>query len=205
MSTFISQIAVLAIIIIIMVVILSLFGVIRPKTKQDVRKQMEGLKKESEKEKKMGWEKKIFSADLKTEIMSFWVLEQLNSEDKVVKSFHITKIPKEGLILGIGDDCDIQLEPYKYIGHRHAVLGQDEKGMFLQDMNSTNGVYNSEQKKVQQLDVKDGVVFYLGNAKMQFRAVNPFKREPSDRNPKKTVDPTSGFEQEEAVVRVKRL
>lgn len=205
MSTFISQIAVLAIIIIIMVVILSLFGVICPKTKQDVRKQMEGLKKESEKEKKMGWEKKIFSADLKTEIMSFWVLEQLNSEDKVVKSFHITKIPKEGLILGIGDDCDIQLEPYKYIGHRHAVLGQDEKGMFLQDMNSTNGVYNSEQKKVQQLDVKDGVVFYLGNAKMQFRAVNPFKREPSDRNPKKTVDPTSGFEQEEAVVRVKRL
>ena len=200
MSTFISQIAVLAIIIIIMVVILSLFGVIRPKLKQDA---MEGFKKK-EKEK-VEWKKEKLFSDMKTEIMSFWVLEQLNSEDKVVKSFHVTKIPKEGLILGIGDDCDIQLEPYKYIGHRHAVLGQDEKGMFLQDMNSTNGVYNSEQKKVQQLDVKDGVVFYLGNAKMQFRAVNPFKREPSDRNPKKTVDPPSGFEQEEAVVRVKRL
>lgn len=200
MSTFISQIAVLAIIVIIMVVILSLFGVIHPKLKQDA---MEGFKKK-EKEK-VEWKKEKLFSDMKTEIMSFWVLEQLNSEDKVVKSFHVTKIPKEGLIIGIGNDCDFQLEPYKYIGHRHAVLGRDEKGMFLQDLNSTNGVYNSEQKKVQQLDIEDGVTFYLGNSKLQFRAVNPFKCETRNTNLTKAFDQTKEAEDDETVIRVKRL
>lgn len=166
MSAFISQITVIAMVFIVLVVILSLFGFIQPKKKPDLFKQPD---------LKPGGGEGFFQEDRKTAIMSFWIMEQLNQEDKVVKTFEITNIPENGLVLGVGNDCDFQLEPYRYISHQHAVIGQDEKGMFIQDSDSKNGMYNSEQKRVKQLDIKDGLTVYLGNNKICFHAINPFK------------------------------
>ena len=191
MSALISQITVIAIVLIVLVVILSLFGIIYPQKNLRLLKQADFLKKEKMSQTELGSSEDFFKEDKKTAIMSFWIMEQLNSEDKVVKTFEITNIPEKGLVLGVGYDCDFQLEAGRYISHQHAVIGQDEKGMFIQDLDSKNGMYNSDQMRVKQLDIKDGLIVYLGNNKICFHAVNPFKKVYK--------------EQTEFITRVKRL
>lgn len=111
-----------------------------------------------------------------TMTMTFLILEQLDKHGTVIKQYDLSKIPACGLVIGRADDCDIQVTTSKYIGRHHAIIGKDSQGIFIQDNNSTNGIFDCNEQKKSQIDLKNGECFYLADTKFCIKSINPFKQ-----------------------------
>lgn len=57
------------------------------------------------------------------------------------------------------------------MSEKHAVIASDEKGFFLKDCGSRNGVYY-KNKKVHQIDLEDRMTLYLGNVACRISRAN---------------------------------
>lgn len=168
MTTLISQLTVLLIVALIAAAVLALFGVL-PLKAAEKEKETLFFQNTSEKDPK-----------LHTQMLVFWCMEQLDSAGNVVKRFDISEIPDSGLSIGSASSCDIVLEGSKYVGRHQATIGKDEKGLFILDHNSKNGMYNDHKERVKQLDIKDNVRAYLANVQVRFRIVDPFISEKNE-------------------------
>jgi len=162
MTTLISQLTVLVMVGLIAAAVLALFGVLPLKAGQEEKEDL-FFRDEEEKTQK-----------LHTQMMVFWCMEQLDSAGNVLKRFDICEVPDTGLSIGSASSCDIVLEGSKYMGRHQATIGKDEKGLFLLDHNSKNGMYNERKERVKQLDIEDNVRAYLANVQVRFRIVDPF-------------------------------
>jgi hypothetical protein len=180
MSTLLSQITVLVIVAIVVFTVLAIFGYL---PKSNSRSSVKADIEKSHSDVFNGFSFNEKKNDFKTSFMNFWIMEQLDDYGKPLKVFEISQIPEKGLSIGCAADCDFQVTGSRFVGRHHAVIGQDEKGLFIQDCNSTNGIFDENQKKVKQMDIKDGMFMYLANVRVRFRTVNPFTNKVRKENP----------------------
>lgn len=190
MSTFVSQITVLVIVGMIVLTVLALFGYLPKKEKQSQRSKRKSWEEEPETEEScfhgFPFERTFESGmETNTQFMNFWVMEQLDQNGKCLKVFEISKVPEKGLVIGSANDCDIKISGSRFVGRHHAAIGQDEKGLFLQDLDSTNGMFDQNTKKIKQLEITDRKEAYLANVKIRFRAINPFQTKSDSKESKK--------------------
>ena len=101
--------------------------------------------------------------------------------DIVEKEVDIPFIPKSGLSIGKSEECQIQINK-DVISKNHCMLGKDDKGLFLKDSGSTNGIFNQNdlKHKVSVIDVKLGDVIYLANVPVKFIIKNTFESVPTE-------------------------
>ena len=104
------------------------------------------------------------------------IMEQLNPKTmKSVKEFKVGSIPKEGVSISRPNaevDDGILLskatsEAFTVSPH-HAVIAEDEKGLFIQDCHSKNNMFDKDHNKVEELDITDGMIVYLGRQPVRF-------------------------------------
>lgn len=183
METFLSQITVLIIVVVLAYTFLVIIGVLPKQGKT-------GGKKEGPEPNRKKGDSGVFypyskdedskKSTYETDILAFYRLDMLrivNGKEKIIKSFSIHEIPDngEGLRIGRSKECDIVIpEDCTTIGKKHAVISQDEKGIFLVDQESLNGVFNSDKKYQRSIDLEDNVRFYLGSQLFAFVEVDPF-------------------------------
>ena len=107
---------------------------------------------------------------METHIMGFWKIEVLDSKGNVVKRKEIGDVGTKGFYIGRGRMCDLRIRS-SYVSEKHAVIASDEKGFFLKDCGSRNGVYY-KNKKVHQIDLEDRMTLYLGNVACRISRAN---------------------------------
>jgi len=69
--------------------------------------------------------------------------------------------------LGRSDECDVVLRD-RSISRKHAVLVREERGWFVQDLGSTNGVTKDGQR-AERFELADGDEFRLGDLPLRFK------------------------------------
>ncbi|MDH3401484.1 MAG: FHA domain-containing protein, partial [Chromatiales bacterium] len=74
------------------------------------------------------------------------------------------------VILGRTSDNDIQLDS-KYISRHHAQIISNLKGSYLEDLNSTNGIFFGN-RRVKRRTLKDGDEFWMGKHRLTFLCNN---------------------------------
>lgn len=169
MNGLISQITVLALVGIISFAVLAVFGVL-PKNFNLTKNGYEGKG-----ELKIGQKK--YEPYGKTQIIPVMVVEQLDERGRVENKYDLLEIPEEGVLIGRSPECMIQIPDSKNnVGRYHAIIGKDKQGIFIQDNNSKNGIFNVNKKRVKQLDVNEGTECYLANVKIRFKPINPFEK-----------------------------
>ena len=114
-----------------------------------------------------------------TQPMSSYRLIQYGANGGEEKSYVISKLHpdmQEGITIGLGADCDIRVEDRnRYIGQHHAFIRCYEDGTYLEDNSSKNGVFDSEQRLVDEILLKPGTRFYLANTLFEFSKINVFE------------------------------
>ena len=69
--------------------------------------------------------------------------------------------------LGRSDECDVVLRD-RSISRKHALLVHEERGWFVQDLGSTNGVTKDGQR-AERFELADGDEFRLGDLPLRFK------------------------------------
>lgn len=103
--------------------------------------------------------------DCPTVMINQNVIQILKRFDGSVKEeIPLPPIPKMGLMLGKAKDSDIRINE-EVISRHHCRIGEDSEGIYIQDEDSTNGIYYSTDitKRVKQIEVKMGEIFYIAN------------------------------------------
>ena len=123
-----------------------------------------------------------------TQPMSSYRLIQYGANGGEEKSYVISKLHPYmqediDITIGLGADCDIRVEDRnRYIGQHHAVIRRYEDGTYLEDNSSKNGVFDSEQRPVDEILLKPGTRFYLANTLFEFSKINVFETPIYSRN-----------------------
>lgn len=103
-------------------------------------------------------------------------LEQLDMKSKkVTHRFAIEFIPPEGISVSRPDakTGDILLDPaceeaYS-VSERHLLIGEDSKGFFAVDNDSTNHTFvNHDPKPIDEISINDGLILFLGQQPIRF-------------------------------------
>ena len=90
------------------------------------------------------------------------------------------------ILIGSSPECDITIND-PYLSRKHAYLWMDDQEIMIEDNNSSNGIYNSSGKAVDNLSLDSkGTVFYLANIKFRFEAIDIFASHPRKRQSENT-------------------
>lgn len=101
------------------------------------------------------------------------ILQILNSDGSIKDEIPLPRIPSSGLSLGKAQNDKVRISE-GVVSRHHCDLGEDDKGMFIIDNNSTNGLYTSKDLKhrVKQINVVFGEVYYIANIPIKFKTTN---------------------------------
>lgn len=138
---------------------------------------------------------------METNIMGFWKIEVLNQKGKVIRRKEIPDIEDRGFYIGRGKTCDLRIKS-PFVSEKHAVIASDEKGFFIKDYGSKNGVYY-KNKKMYQMDLEDKMLIYFGNIPCRISKTNSMEGF-LDRNEERTRMWGGECRQEVGDTRVKR-
>ncbi len=86
-----------------------------------------------------------------------------------LKRFDLSRIEqaRRRIVIGRAEDCDIRINTPSVSRH-HVAIEPDETDWIVRDLGSTHGVA-IDGVKVQQVDVRDGLIVCIGPAVLRFR------------------------------------
>lgn len=114
-----------------------------------------------------------------TVCMSFWIVENIDHNGRVKQSKDLVVDNGKGYYIGRSNECEFKINNMK-VSEKHAVISQDEKGFFIRDCGSTNGIWHNE-KKIDESDISDGMILYIANECLKFRKLDPFNIQVEDK------------------------
>jgi hypothetical protein len=85
-------------------------------------------------------------------------------------SHQATPIPDEGLVIGKGSDCGMEVAKDDYVSRRHARLCWKDGDLYLEDLGSSNGTYMRVRNAVQ---IKAGDEILVGTSMLRVEEVAP--------------------------------
>lgn len=125
-------------------------------------------------------EEKKKTINTKTRLLPCLILDQLDPKTlRTVKSFEIHDIPYIGVSVcnphaTRGDIILVNSgEEALTVSHEHLRIGRDDEGMYVQDSGSANKTYTREGRIVDEAEITDGLILFLGTQPVRFRIPNP--------------------------------
>ncbi len=123
-----------------------------------------------------------------TIISSDYEMQQLNEMNQVVKTYPLCNL-RNGIVVGHykgakhtkRDENDIELEDNvrRSVSHRHAIVCEDDQGLFMQLLNEDNYITDSSHIHHSEIDIIPGEIYYIGKVPVRF--VNVYDAERNNR------------------------
>jgi len=126
------------------------------------------------------WKPKTVNPDVETHLLSYWNI-CYSGKDGFLE-YELSIRDEDGMYkIGRASSCNLILGDEKSVSHYHAYICECDGRMTLFDNGSANGVYVEDgldefPKRVDSVDICDGMTVYIGKAQLAFSAANPFRR-----------------------------